>query len=88
MRYYLLINRLRIAGIHKRDNNQLSPKVTLNVRMCCRVRNQLGKAFELNVKKSCNLISINNLEECVDNKQMVCKKFGKVDLCSKNLAFF
>lgn len=45
------------------DKNQLSLKVTLNVKMCSRVRNQLVKAFELNVKESCNLIIINNLEE-------------------------
>lgn len=62
------------------DKNQPSPKVTLNVRMYYRVRNELGKPFELNVKENCNLISINNLEEYVDNKQMVCKEFGKVDL--------
>lgn len=70
------------------DKNQLSLKVTLNVKMCSRVRNQLAKAFELNVKESCNLIIINNLEECVDNKQMVCKDFGKVDPYGKNLAVF
>lgn len=55
------------------DKNLLSPKVPLNGRMCCRVKNQLGKAFELNLGKDCTLININNLEECMANKQMVCK---------------
>lgn len=52
------------------------------------VRNQLGKALELNVKENCKLISINNLEECMDNKQMVCEEFGKVNPYGKNLAVF
>lgn len=76
------MNRLRIAAIHKMDKNQLSPKVPLNVSMCFRMRNQLGKAFELNWKEIYNLTSSSNLEECVDTKQMVCKKFGKVEFGS------
>lgn len=42
----------------------------------------------MNVKENCNLISINNLEECMDNKQMVCKEFRKVNPYGKNLAVF
>lgn len=69
------------------DKNQLSPEVTLKVRMYHRVRNQLGKSFALDVKENCNLISINNIGD-VDNKEMVWKEFGKVDPNGKNLAVF
>lgn len=64
------------------DKNQLCPNIPLNVCTCFRMRNQLGKAFELNWKEIYNLTSSNNFEECMDTKQMVCKKFGKVEFGS------
>lgn len=39
------------------------------------------------MKENCNLISINNIGD-VDNKEMVWKEFGKVDLNGKNLVVF
>lgn len=69
------------------DKNQLSPEVTLKVRMYHRVRNQLGKSFALDVKENCNLISINNIGD-VDNKEMVWKEFGKVDPMARIWQFF
>lgn len=59
-----MIKELSIAAMCKMDKNQLSLKVTLKVKMCSRVRNQLAKAFELNVKENCNLIIINNRRMC------------------------